>query len=307
MNLFNIPIPASSSDIANSTSWVTGISEAIKEYGIIIVCIAIFLLITTVLFFLAIKLIGKSLENTINGKDKDNEAERKAKSDILDVAIEKFKNDEANNLSNMAKSIEDLTTVVKDLKKSFDNRFIEEKKKDYHQDIVGSYIDINGVFEEAGSKAMGRIGCERIAIYVFHNGNASYHGLPFFKMSCVYERYPNEINIKRGKSHYDLPLNFYYDIISKIWKNGTYYVDDIIKENSRSLTDFVVYSKTKALYMKAVKDSKNSIAGFVVAEFNNEEEFSSNIDRRNFMEDSLGEMIDSINPILTSKYVYNKK
>ena len=89
----------------------------------------------------------------------------------------------------------------------------------YHKDILKSYIDINMALKDASRNCQDKINCDRLAIYVFHNGNKSFHGLPFFKMSCVHEWNRMRINSLRGKSHMNMPLHL-FDFVADLYKDG---------------------------------------------------------------------------------------
>lgn len=312
MNLFIPHILATSADIDSAGNFISGVGDATANHGPLIVIFSVLLLLFIIVFIIFMEIMKKNIEKKIEKDGKNSESLEEFQKTIIDNALDEYKKKETISMSDILEGLKQVVESVSALKTSIEetHKPKEEKEGDYHKDIVGAYIDVNNVFKDAANELLGKIGCERVGIYVFHNGNKSYHGLPFFKMSCVHESTNSGtiVNNRRGKNHCDLPLHLYSEIIEVLWNTGSFISDDVNvdKDKIKSLKEFVEMSSIKSIYIKAIKDVNNMVAGFVVAEFNNVECFTTNSNRHNYVDDSIGTMVDTITPLITSKYVYKK-
>ena len=304
-------ILASSADIGAAGDFIDKTSQATASYGPLVVSFSAGLLVLIILFFVFIHITQKNIERKMARDDKTSDSLGEFQKTIIDNALEEYKNKEAITMADVAEGLKQVNNSINSLKTAIEESHKpKEEKDDYHKDIVGAYIDVHNVFKDAATEVLGKLGCERVGIYVFHNGNKSYHGLPFFKMSCVHETTNSGTiaNNHRGKNHCDLPLHLYSELIEVLWNEGSFISDDvrITMENMKSLKEFIELSTVRSIYMKAIKDSNNMVAGFVVAEFNNTECFTTNASRHKYADDAIGTMVDKITPLITSKYVYKK-
>lgn len=135
-----------------------------------------------------------------------------------------------------------------------------------HRDFIKTYIDVQTVFKSASKHSQNKIGADRMGIYVFHNGNRSIHGLPFFKMSCVGEWLKTNVGAKKN-IHSELPLYVYDDIILALYEDG--YFENITNPSRESdmVSSFSVSSTFIYVFMLGIYDSNNNLAGFSIAEF----------------------------------------
>lgn len=144
----------------------------------------------------------------------------------------------------------------------------------YKHDPLEAFIQHSLAFKGATKVAMERLAehniedCDRIAIYVFHNGNKSLYGLPFIKISCIHEETRTGMNTIRGRDHKNLPLNLFDDIVNIIYEKKEFAcdADDEFWENGK-LQEFIEGSKTKALFIDAIVTDDDQIAGFISCEF----------------------------------------
>ena len=180
-----------------------------------------------------------------------------------------------------------------------DNHDEHEKKKD----IVQMYMNINFIFKEACKSTLSKIRADRVGIYVFHNGNTTMHGLPFFKMSCIGESiiFSNGINSK-GKSDTDIPLHMFSNIIEDLYRKGEYYSSR--NSNEPILADFIANSKINFVFIKGIYNTKdNSLAGFTISEFNNIPVVEDDIDA---IRRAMSDLNDKIRDIIVNPQVkYN--
>lgn len=298
-------------DISNVTTGVVNISEAISKYGVAIVIMAVFFVIFMILIVIMLYSNTKMINQIIASKSASDQQDQTIISKFIDNALDakgvSSKDEIVNTLSNELKeSLTPITQKLEAMSKNEDHS--EEDKNDYHKDLVGAYIDINMAFKDISRETFTSLNCDRIAIYVFHNGNKSIHGLPFFKMSCIHEWTIHGTNTLRGKSHMDLPLHLFNDFIENLYQVGYYCTEDISagKKDDPSIEEFVSYSGTKSLYLMAIKDNENSLAGFVSAEFNHVETFEHDELRGRHVRIILENMVSHIAPIIGNKYIYKR-
>lgn len=304
-----ITVSASSPDSENISDTVNAIdklSGTISEYGIPIVVMAVFFIIFILLIFLILRSNSKMMSHITSKQEHSEHFEEELLSKLVDNALEA-----KLGYVDMSKKIADeVKQAVAPIQQTIENINNVQKIEDaVHKDLVGAYIDVSMAFKDASRSALADLNCVRVAIYVFHNGNNSMHGLPFFKMSCIHEWTNMGSNTLRGKSHIDLPLHLFTDFIEDLWKDGTYKSENVDKTiiTDISLNEFIAYSKVKALYLDAIRDENNTIAGFVVAEFDSEDTFESDQNRNNEVKNILDKMIMKISPIIMYHRISNKK
>lgn len=300
-------------DIDKVSGGVKNISEAIYNYGIAIVVMGVFfvlfLILIIIMLFNNIRM-SKQIMDVNADTDKQRE---EVINKLIDNAIEAKDTNMSTviakeiheSLSPISKQLEELSSEVYK-KDNYHNQ--TDTEEDYHKDIVGAYIDISMAFKDISRKTLTELDCDRIAIYVFHNGNTSIYGLPFFKMSCIHEWTKHGAHTLRGKSHADIPLHLFDDFIENLYKHGIYKsenIDNVIKEDT-SIKDFLALSDTKAMYLIAVKNTDDALVGFVAAEFAEIESFESNPNRDKYIMQVLDHMVANIAPIIGNKYIYRK-
>lgn len=288
--------------LSNAVNGVDTLSGTISKYGLPIVIMAVFFIIFLLLVFLILHNNAKMMKQLVEHQNHSDKTEEELLSKLVDSALEsKIVESDKGPKNNINNNNEDINAGSDSSKQQITEDAI-------HKDLVGAYIDVNMAFKDASRSALQDLNCARVAIYVFHNGNKSIHGLPFFKMSCVHEWTNKGSNTLRGKSHMDLPLHVFSDFIEDLWKNGVYKSEDVEKsaKNDMSLCEFTAYSKTKALYLDAIKDDKGLIAGFVVAEFEDVDTFETDKNRDHQVKKVLDNMIMKISSILIYHFIPNK-
>lgn len=294
------------SDMANG---VSTISEAISKYGPLVVIMAVFVIIFILMVILVLRSNSKLMNGIIAREKTKDEQQQDIISKFVESSLENFKDQNKNDMVSMVQELQQSIEPLKNVINKLNEEKKEDSKNDYHKDLVGAYIDVNIALKDASRSALNALNCERVAIYIFHNGNTSMHGLPFFKMSCIHEWTTHGSNTLRGKSHMDIPLHLFNDFIEVLWKDGIYKTQDIDKtlETDPSMTEFTEYSHVKALYMVAIKNSDDNLAGFVVSEFENIDTFEDDESRDAFVHSVLHDMAIRVAPIVANKYVYKPK
>ena len=286
---------------------VARLSGLMSDYGILVVILSV---IIVVFFIFTIYMLinnARMIKNFIQSNNTNNSNV----TNMLGEFVRESTSGQQNNSNNtgLREAIKELKDTLKPMSQAIEelkNKDLESEEEDYHKNIVGAYIDVNMTFKDASRAALNKIGCDRVAIYTFHNGNMSIHGLPFFKMSCIHEWTKTGASTFRGKSHTDLPLHLFSDFIEDLWKNGEYMSEDVEKSQiiDPSIKEFIAYSETKSLYIKAVKNYDDIITGFIIAEFDHVETFEHDQNRYNEVKEAMDEMSTKVLPILGSKYVY---
>lgn len=278
---------------------VTRLSGLMSNYGILIVVISAVLIILFVSILCLLISNSRMISNIMKMSNINN-------STVINN-LDKFTNSSINaDNVEKKKSVKEFKKNIKPINQGKDLKNKNSFQEDYHKNIVGAYINVSMAFKDASRAVLNKIGCDRVAIYTFHNGNVSMYGLPFFKMSCIHEWTKTGVNTLRGKSHTDLPLHLFSDFIEDLWKNGKYISEDIEKSQAidHSIKEFIAYSETKALYITAVKNFDDIIVGFIIAEFDHAETFESDQKRHDEIEEAMDDMSLKVSPILGSEYVY---
>lgn len=300
---------------------VGGLSTQIRENGVVVVSCALFMITTIAFVIVAIRLNKKTIDKTLQEHDnmltsslKQNEEDRsqdhKYLESFLSATLDKYVADLKPQQQDPTIIANAITAALEPLRTTLAtiNDNTKPTPDDYHNNIVGAYIDINTALKTASSTLIKKIDFDRVAVYVFHNGNTSFHGLPFFKMSCVYEQTNNGRGTIRGKEHIDLPLHLFNDFIAVLEKDGEFKAQNVqaAGENNDSLREFVAYSDTKSIIIRGIKDDSNSLMGFVCAESNEADTFETDEKRNRELSDAVTIMADEIRPIVINKYVYKK-
>lgn len=299
-------------------SGVSTFSELIAKYGPLVVLLSIFFILFIILVIVVIKSNGKLINILTESNSKTVDMNNDTISQLVNAALDRIKQENPNAIPSNSANNQELVDLVKkleseisELKGDINNKSSETNNNaDYHKDIIGAYIDVNMILKDASRKALQKLDCDRVAIYVFHNGNNAMYGLPFFKMSCIHEWTKTGIKTKRMQTHTDIPLNFFYNFIENIYKDGYYSVDDINADNGldSSIKEFIAYSDTESMYIVNTKAPvTDAITGFVVAEFNEKNNFEHDDHRNEYVKDVLIEMAATVAPLLGTEYKFKKK
>lgn len=299
-------------NIGEDATSIVKLAEGIQKYGFIAigfaVVVVVFLIIIGFVFFMNMKVMRGLMERN------DNNA------DVADNLVKKLVEEVTKKYANGIISIDELNKIKQDLSTQLDsatNKLEHELEKHdnkvdsaskHETDFVGKFVDDQNTFKTFCKPLIGKLGCSRVGIYVFHNGNASIHGLPFYKMTCIYECNNMDKKSMRGMHHTNMPLNLYYDFVEDLYRTGEYKVDDITElvSDDYAMKEFTEFSNCKSMYIVAVKDSNDNIGGFVIVEFDKVETFCSDEERMITVRTAINETIYNINPILIGRSIYKK-
>ena len=285
------------------TNSVVDLAEAIHTYGMAVVIFAVFLMVIIILILVMTWNNSKLINSLMTTNESNSKMDQNLIGKLVDNALDK----DAEPTSNADEALVEIKGLLKDLINS--NNEPDNHENDYQKNLVGAFIDLNMAFKDISRHTLLRLKCDRIAIYVFHNGNKSMHGLPFFKMSCVHEWTSYGNKTLRGKSHVDIPLHLYHDFIENLHKYGAYRSEDVSEsiKDDPSIKDYVAFSEVKALYFVGIRDDTGALAGFIAAEFGDIDSFQHDKERDEFVRGVLDDMILKVAPIICNKYIYKRE
>lgn len=167
---------------------------------------------------------------------------------------------------NMIKSIvEQNNELVNNLTKRI------KKDEEEHAKIVETYLDINVGLRSICKNIMNKINADRVAVYVFHNGNKSAHGLPFFKLSCIGE-WAKQKNIINRRSQSDIPLYLFSEVVEELYKNGKVFIKNSSENENVSI---IGTPDGKSMSIYSILDEYENLAGFTLLEFDSIMDFDN--------------------------------
>ena len=170
-------------------------------------------------------------------------------------------------LSTIAESYKTQSEALISQNKTMMENILNEKKAE-NKELVNNYIESHIVFKNASKIALDKMHADRVGIYVFHNGNSSAHGFPFFKMSCVGEWLHRSYDLNcRIHDHVNMPLYAFSGIIEKLYNKG--YFENLTDLNSEvaELNMFTGTMEHERIYMLALHDDYDNLAGFSMVKF----------------------------------------
>ena len=229
---------------------VTALADSISKNGPVIVICAVFIMLFILIFLLFLKINNTMFKNMIDQINSKNQENSTVTQKLLNHVLE---------------DDEDEEETKNDKEKDKENK---DQEHHHSKDLVGLYIDYTTAFKRESKNVINTLRCDRVAVYVFHNGNQALYGLPFIKMSCVYEDTIKGNMTVRGKTHMNLPLHLFNDFIENLYRDGEFAgnIDDI-EIHDNSIREFLAFSDAKAVFMRAIKKSDGSLAGFTACEF----------------------------------------
>lgn len=175
-------------------------------------------------------------------------------------------------------------------------------------DIVQIFLDINSGIKSILKDISEELDTARAAVYVFHNGVYSSHGLPFFKISCVCEVIKKNCGVVKGiNSQTGLPLQMFDNSISYMYKNGKISIGDTDDESNEFVHDSPVLigmlksNNIKSAVSISIYDNDDNIVGIVLTEFTevHDKEFMDNIQQKLIKKAPL------LSPILEYSGIFN--
>lgn len=271
-----------SDNVSNTIDQVGNTASLINQYGPTVVILAVFLLIFISIMAFILRSNHNMNKQMLESQQSAATAQQKMMQDMFDTCM---------------------SLIKKENSKDDDEENEEEETKPKKKKIVSAYIDSSLAFKDASRIAIGKIKCERIAIYLFHNGNHTPYGYPFAKMSCVHEWTIRGSNTVRGTTHVNIPLYAFSTIVESLSKDGEFVVGNIYEHGLISADEqvfqFISGSTIRALFALGIKDKDGDLAAFTIAEFKDPQDFSAEETYKN-VKDALTMMDESIYSIIVN-------
>lgn len=147
---------------------------------------------------------------------------------------------------------------------------INKENPKIEKNILDLFLEIDEQIRNTLHDILKKNECDRLAVYVFHNGVFASHGLPFFKISCVSEVINKNCGITRkGKTHQNMPMNMFDTCIKTLHKDGRVVIHDIedIKNLYPVLYNMLSESDVKSSLWVAIYDKDNNALGILMVEY----------------------------------------
>lgn len=271
-----------------TTQQVTDIAETISNYGITATVLAVFIIIFILCMGVFLLLIKKMNENINESNKKSNDAITELSKQMLDAVLGLVNAKGGNGAS--------------------EDQSEENQKEDHakeHKRIMSTYIDSSLAFKDAARIASTTISCDRIAIYLFHNGNHSPYGYPFVKMSCIHEWTARGSSTIRGYNHVNIPLYAFSTIVESLQQDNEYAISNMFEQGilgpDEQIFQFISGSSVRAMFALAIRDNDGELAAFSIAEFKDPHDFS---DERTYKE--VKEALNNMNSNIRSIVINDK-
>ena len=213
-----------------SVEEVSTIAKLIKEYGMEVCIVAVFIL----LFVFMLKFVVDT-----NNKTYDR--------------LSKFQ--------------EDIMQMLKDELKDMQQ---EEHKPEKPQNILEIFVQLDSSIKDVLRDIKMELDCDRISVYAFHNGTHSSHGFPFFKITCISEQVKRGSGVMPVlKEQIALPLSLFDNCLYDIYKTGHVEVSDIenIKETYPVIYNMASHNNIKSGSGVAIFNNDNDILGIILVEY----------------------------------------
>lgn len=271
-------------NISSTIDQVGQTANLLDQYGPTVVILSVFLVLFIGLLIFILRSNHKMNQEMLKSQQAASQSNQQMMQDMFDTFKSLVINKDRDN---------------NDDDEDDDNGNEKPKKKK----IVSAYIDSSLAFKDASRIAIGKIKCERVAIYLFHNGNHTPYGYPFAKMSCVHEWTLRGSNTVRGVNHVNIPLYAFSTIVESLVKDGEFVVGNIYEHGIISADEqvfqFISGSTIRALFALGIKDKDGDIAAFTIAEFKDSQDFS-NEEVYETVKNALQTMNDSIYSIVVN-------
>lgn len=173
---------------------------------------------------------------------------------------------------------------------------IDKKKNTKSEpDLMKVFVKLKESMYDYCKDCMDNINADRLAIYLFHNGTHSTHGVKFFKVSCICENVRIGSGIREHSiEHSNIPLNLFDEMIDKLLKDGEYIIinDDTLKNKNSRI--FISCDKIQYAIAEAIFDKNNVILGFVIIE--SSKNYNNTVVQQ--QRDGLNKLVYQLSPLL---------
>lgn len=217
---------------------------------------------------------------------------------IMDDFVTKQKNDIEESIN---KSNDIILNTIKSIMSNMIPNAVSSAIEHPEPTLYSMFSDIKNSIKDNAVMCMDKVQANRLAIYLFHNGNVSTHGVKFFKMTCVGESIVRGSGLReRMLEHASININILDDTITDIVNIGHYVVlaDKDIEDNTKHKL-FISNPKIKYSLIVPIYDHDNNALGLVCVEC----PLEYVKDKGDRQIETIKDFIDQIVPILSySKY-----
>lgn len=217
------------SDVTTCVDDVIRLSEAMEKTGIAIVVIAVFLVI---ILISVIAFIGVSVRRNKNREDQYETLLRETMEQNNKFVEMLINNNNQNNQSGLFKVSVECSAIIEDHLKYL-----------YH-----------------------RTKADRVAVYVFHNGQRMLNGGHLLKMSCLNEYSLSEKLCYAGR-HKDTPISQISVVCNSLLEKGCWSCEDTSTVTDPSLKQWIKAFDYKSVFIKGVFNTHGEVIGFVSSEY----------------------------------------
>ena len=176
---------------------------------------------------------------------------------------DKYKN-ELNEQNHML--MKQLIQQVSEISSSNANK---DKHNERGKNLMNIFMKLKDAIKENCINTMNEINCSRIAIYLFHNGIRSTHGIDFIKISCICEKVAIGSGIReRMIEHTSLPINLFDEMVSEMTNGGHYIIMNNEETQNSNHKIFISSEKIQYALLVPFFDMNNNILGFISVEIN---------------------------------------
>ena len=173
-----------------------------------------------------------------------------------------------------------------------------DKKKPTEEnepELMKTFVKLRESMHDYCKDCMDKLKVDRLAIYLFHNGAHSTHGIKFFKVSCICENVRIGSGIREHSiEHSNIPLNLFDKMIDKLLSDGEYIIINDDNLQSMNCRIFISSDKIKYAIAEAIFDKNNVILGFVIIESSKEYDEETTETQRQ----ELSKLVYQISPLL---------
>lgn len=127
-------------------------------------------------------------------------------------------------------------------------------------------VECGAIVEEHLKYLFSKTKADRVAVYVFHNGQRMLNGNHLLKCSCLNEYALLDKHFLSIR-HKDTPISQISVICNALLKNGYYHCEDTSKIDDSSLKAWVDTYGYKSIFVSAVFSTQGDIIGFVSADY----------------------------------------
>lgn len=230
------------------TEPIVNIAGSINEYGVLIVIAALMIVVFMAVITVFIRNNNSTTQSTINQNNQFVQELIKQNNELIE-------------------KLSELTETNKELVVSASEPY--DKKN-----LVDIFLELNHVLKGTCKNAQETLKAGRVAVYVFHNGAVSSHGLPFFKLSCVSEwiNRGSGFNVKIHEET-NLPLTIFSSVVEEVKMHNSVIVNQqsVTKTTEPVFYSWMASNNIGTCFIQGIYSSAdNTPMGYVSIEYSDE-------------------------------------